>query len=174
ERQLPLPEVTDLHHGAALGAPREKGRERLDRLLGCRQADQLRTAANLRLEPLEREGEMASALVPGQGVDLVYDDGLHVSQRLASPGRREDEVERFGRRDENVRWAAEHLRPLAGWRVAGPHLNPDGLGEEAFLGRELVDGLERTEQILLDVVAERLEGGHVDDRRPLLEAVLQR
>ena len=159
ERQLPPSEMADLHHGASLGTTGEKGGECLHRFLGCREADQLRTTANLRLEPLEREGQMAPTLVPGEGVNLVHDDRLHVPERLATPGRGEDQVEGLGRGDEDVRRAAEHLRPLAGRRVASPHLDADGLGRETFPGRELVDGLERTEQVLLHVVAERLERG---------------
>src|SRR5215471_10192698 len=99
--------MADLHDGAPLGTPGEERGEGLHRLLRRGQADQLRTAPDLRLETLEREGEMASTLVSGQRVDLVHDDRLHVPERLASSGCGEDEVERLGGGDEHVRRAAQ-------------------------------------------------------------------
>src|SRR3974390_1689658 len=125
-----------LNDGTSLGTAGEEGGEGLHRLLGRGQADQLRTAPDLCLEALEREGEMASALVPGQRVDLVHDDGFHVPERLASPGRGGDEVERLGRGDEDMRRTSQHLRPLAGWRVAGADLDLDGLWEKSFTRSE--------------------------------------
>ena len=87
ERQLPLAEVPDLHHGAGLTAG-EEGGEVLQRLLRGGESDELRAAADQRLQPLQRQREVAAALVAGEGVDLVDDDGVGVAQRLPAPWER--------------------------------------------------------------------------------------
>ncbi len=146
ERQLPLAKVSHLDHCASLRSSGEEGGEGLHRLLRGRQPDQLGTAPHLRLQPLEREREMTAPLVPRQGVDLVDDDRVHVTERLASTRGGEHQVQRLRRGDEDVRGPAEHLGPLARGRVPGPDLDPDRLGEEAFPRGEVVDGLERSER----------------------------
>ncbi len=75
-------------------------------------------AARLGLEPLEREREVRAALGGGDGVDLVDDHRLDRAERLPR-ARGEHQVERLGRRDQDVRRVAQHRRALALGRVAG-------------------------------------------------------
>ena len=58
-------------------APRadQKPRDRLDRLLGRRQADPQQPLAAERFQALERERQVGAALVRGERVDLVDDHG---------------------------------------------------------------------------------------------------
>ena len=72
-----------------------------------------------RLEPLEAEREVRAALGAGDGVDLVDDDVLDVAQDLAR-GAGQHQVERLGRRDQDVGRVAGDLAPVLGGRVAGP------------------------------------------------------
>ena len=81
----------------------------------ARQADPLRRRRpsprrrDEALEALEAEGEVGAALRAGDRVDLVDDHVLDAAEDLAGLAR-EHQVERFGRRDEDVRRAAGDLR----------------------------------------------------------------
>ena len=61
---------------------------------------------------------MRTALGSGHGVDLVDHDVLDRAKDLPRP-RREHEVERLGCRDEDVRWVAHDVAPVALGRVTG-------------------------------------------------------
>jgi len=54
-------------------------------------------------EALQGEGEVGSAFVVGEGVDLVDDDGVDVAKSFAAAGGGEKDVEGLGGGDENVR-----------------------------------------------------------------------
>ena len=74
-----------------------------------------------RLEPLERQREMAAALVRRDRMDLVDDHRAHGRQHRAAGLRAEQHVERFGRRHQDVRRRAAHrarARPRACRRCA--------------------------------------------------------
>ena len=70
-----------------------------------------------RLEPLEREREVRAALGAGERVDLVDDHPSDAAQDLARL-RREHQVERLGRRDEDVGRARLDAAALVRRRVA--------------------------------------------------------
>ena len=72
-----------------------------------------------RLEPLEAQREVRAALRAGDRVDLVDDDVLDAAEDLAGRAR-EHQVERLGRRDQDVRRVAGDLAPVLGGRVARP------------------------------------------------------
>ena len=63
------------------------------------------------LQPFEREREVRAALGGGQRVDLVDDHPSDAAQRLARL-RREHQVERLRRGDEDVGRVRQHLAPL--------------------------------------------------------------
>ena len=106
---------------------------------------------------------MGAALVAGDGVDLVDDNGADAAQELAGLGGGEQDVEGFGGGDEDVRGMAEHGRAVLGEGVAGADGGADGRGEEASIKGELLDLAERIFEVLLDVVGEGFEGGDVED-----------
>src|SRR5437588_8909337 len=89
-------------------------------------------------------------------MDLVEDERLDGAQRLARTGGEEQE-ERLGSRDEDVRRLAEHRGALALRRVAGA----DGDAEVAL------QACERAAQVALDVVVERLERRDVEEPDPV-------
>ena len=98
-------------------------------------------------------GEVGAPLGGGQGVDLVDDHRLDVAQRLAGL-RREHEVERLGRGDEDVGRVARRAgaAPRAG--VAGAHADGRLVERHAEpLGGEAMPA-QRRPQVLLDVDGE--------------------
>src|SRR2546430_416985 len=107
----------------AAGLPSsEQARHLLERTLGRREPDPLELASCLLLQPLQREEEVRAALGCDERVDLVDDHGLDGAKDLARL-RGEEQVERFGRGDEDIRRCACHLRPLARRGVARPDAN---------------------------------------------------
>src|SRR5256714_10350185 len=84
----------------------------LDGTLRRREADARRPPVAERLEPFQREREVRAALVAGDGVDLVDDDGLGRPQRFAAARARHEEIERLRCRDYEAGWPAHHRRAL--------------------------------------------------------------
>ena len=153
--------VADVDEGAVAVAADEEPRDFLEGLLGRGEADALGLAAGEGVEPLEREGEVRAALVARDGVDLVDDDGADGAEHAAPAGAREEDVERLRGRDEDVGRRARHLGALGRGRVAGADEDAD-VGEE---GVGVADLREGPLEVLLDVVAEGLEGRDVEDAR---------
>ncbi len=106
---------------------------------------------------------MRAAPRADDGVNLVDDDGPHRPQALAAALRCQQQVQRFRRRDEDVRRRAEHRLPRRRRRVAGAHGGGDcrrRQSESRGLGRNC---RTRGRQVRVDVAAQRLERRHVDD-----------
>ncbi len=107
----------------------------------------------------------APRLSPGERVDLVDDHPPDAPQQL-SRLRGEHQVERFGRRDEDVRGPGLDPTAFGGGGVAGSHRDArlvDVLAE-AF-GRERDPG-ERRPEVLLDVHRQRAERRDVQHSAP--------
>ena len=115
------------------------------------------------LEPLEREREMRAALRAGDRVDLVDDHRAHAAEHPAPAHAREHDVQRLGRRDENVRRLAEHPRARRRRRVARAHGDADLRKLLARRVEPLAQLGERLLEVALDVVVERLERRDVED-----------
>ena len=112
---------------------------------------------------------MAAAAVTGEGVDLVDDDRADAAQVLAAALGSHEEEERLGGGDEDVGRAAHHGLAGGGGRVAGADGAGDGREVVAHLLREGADLVEGLLEVALDVVAEGLKGGDVDDARTVLK-----
>ena len=116
------------------------------------------------VEAGEGEGEVAAALVAREGVDLVDDDGADVAQGLAAAGGGEHEVERLGRRDQDVGRASARRPggPSDGVSPVRTAVRIGGRSKPSSL-RDLGDLGEGRFEVALDVVAEGLQGRDVDD-----------
>ena len=68
---------------------------------------------------------MRAALGAGDGVDLVDDHRAHGAEHSAAAHGREQDVQRLGRRDEDVRRLAQHPRARRRGSVAGAHGDAD-------------------------------------------------
>ena len=150
--------VDDLDRAAA----RDEAPDLLQRPLRGREADALYRPADQALQTLEREGEMRPALRPGDGMNLVEDQRLERSQRFPRAGGEEQE-ERLGRGDEDVRRIAQHRRPLFRGRVSGA----DGDAEPGAEPRQ------RSAQVALDVVVERLQRRDIEQAQSLARRLVQ-
>ena len=62
---------------------------------------------------------MDAALVPADGVDLVDDDITNGGKDHSRLLRRQHQIQRFGRRDQNVGRMLEDRRPFGLCRISG-------------------------------------------------------
>ena len=110
--------------GIVAGAAGEERQRRFHRAHRGRAPDPLRTRSALarldqRLQPLERQRQVDAALVAHERVHLVHDDEARAGQRRPEPLAGQQDVERFRRRDEDVRGTPGHRLPGRRQRVAG-------------------------------------------------------
>ena len=108
---------------------------------------------------------MGAALVVGHGVDLVQDQRMDVLQPSPSALRGQQDVQRLGGGDEDVRRPLGQLLPFRGRGVAGAHRRGDLwyrgsglLGQGCYL-------FQWGCQVFLDVVGQGFEGRNVDHLR---------
>ena len=133
----------------------------LERLLRRREADALDRRPASASSRSSESARWLPRLSPQHGVDLVHDDGRDGAEHPPPAVARQQQVERLGRRDEDVRRPLRHRGALARRRVAGAH-------EHAHLGNRRVqrrDLGERPLQVLLHVVGERAQRRDVEDLR---------
>ena len=106
-----------------------KLRDFFDRTHCRRQSDSLqwRTAGfdNQVIQTGKRQRKMRAALVVNQRMDFIDNHGLRGLEHFAAALSGEEDEQRFGRRDQNVGRAPDHLLPFVHRRVAGPHGNAD-------------------------------------------------
>ena len=125
----------------------------LERPLGRREADPLqrprrRAAASRSTE----SARWAPRLVPATACTSSRISVSTLAQRLAR-GRGEHQVERLGRRDQDVGRLLDQRAALLGRRVAGADADAEARAEPG----------ERAAQVALDVVVERLQRRDVED-----------
>ena len=94
-------------------------------------------------------------------MDLVDDAPARAVEQLPRAAG-QHQVQRLGRRDQDVGRVAQHLLTLALGRVAGPD-------RDVQLGS---DPSQRRAQVAIDVVGERLQRRHVDEADPPVTRVL--
>ena len=90
-------------------------------------------------------------------MDLVNDHRPDRPQHLAGAFGREDQIERFGRRDEDVRRMLEHRLPLRLRRVPGADQRPHFDVGQPLLRQRRANLGQRLGEVLLNVVRQRLE-----------------
>ncbi|MCW0461171.1 hypothetical protein NB717_002239 [Xanthomonas sacchari] len=158
QRQVAGTRIADVDDGAVgnavvhRGAADQETRDRLDRLLRRRQADAQRRHLAQLLQALQRQRQMAAALVRRQRVDLVDDHRAHVAQRLAPGHRAEQHVQRLRRGHQHMRRAPPRLRALALWGVAGAYRGANGHIRQTQRRQFGANALQRRLEIELDVV----------------------
>ena len=106
---------------------------------------------------------MCTALVARERVELIDDHVADTGELLAELRRGQQDKQRLGGRDENMRRPTEHRSALARGGVAGAKAGADAREIEARLGADVADAVERLLEIEADVVGERLQRGNVKD-----------
>ncbi len=99
----------------------QKASDFLDRPLRGRQTDALQPVPGKRFQALDREGQVRAALVVRHRMDLVHDQRLSRPQHGAPALARKEDVERFRRRDHDVRRLPLHAGAVFGRSIAGAH-----------------------------------------------------
>src|SRR5579862_6216596 len=174
-RQIEHALVADLHdHRIGTAAAGEKMRNQLDRFLRGREADAHGRPIGKSFEAFERKREMRAAFVVGDGVNFVDDNGFDGFQDFAAFRGGEQNIERFGRGDENMRRPREHLAALVHERVAGAHRGANFRHQETAFGGELQNFAERNLEVFLNVVAESLERRNVKNFEAVSQLTCQR
>lgn len=155
------------------GIADEKLRDELDGFLRCRQADALEGAADEVAQALDAQGEVGAAFATDHGVDFVDDEGACAGQHLAAARAREQQVQALGCRDEDVWGRARHGGAFARGCVARAYAGSNPVLLQAHVVEHPVDAVERAVQVAVDVVAQRLERGDVDDVCAVLEQAFE-
>ena len=145
-----------------------------NRLLCRREANAHRRTMCQGFQPLQRESQVSAALVVGHRMNLVNDHGLNITQDCAALLRGKQDVERLRRRDKNMRRALQHRTPLVHERVAGADSGANLWHQEATFAGHLQNFAERDFEVLLDIVAQRLQRRNIKDLGAVLEITCHR
>ena len=130
--QIQLAGVAGVHDGAVGRSVRRDGviahqqpGDFLDRPLRGRQPDADYRLLGQGAEALHRQRQVRAALVVGHGVNFVQDQGVDAPQPAPPAGRGEQDVQRFGGGDEDMRRMFRHFLPRRRAGVAGADANAD-------------------------------------------------
>ena len=162
-RQVHLPPVADPNHCRSLRRPRaQKPRHLRQRPHRRREPDALWRPAGEPVEAFEGERQVAAALVAGERVDLVHDDGVGGREQFASAAGGEQQVERFRGGDQDVWRFPGHPGPIRGRGVARAEFGADRRERRAVRRRPGGNPGERNLEVPADVGAQRLQRGDVN------------
>ena len=121
----------------------EQARYLVNRLLRGAQSDALEPIITKRVQTLQRKRQVRAPLIARDRVNLIHDDGARGFQHLAASLGRQEDVERFGRGDEDVGAFFEHEPAFSRRGIAGAHRHAN-LGKlHAFFSRERADFAQR-------------------------------
>ncbi len=134
-----------------------------NRLLGCGEPDAHRRSIGQRFQSLQRKRQMCAALVIGDGVDFVNDNGFNIAQNRTTSLSGQQNVERLRRGDQNVRWPLQHGPPFVHERVAGADRCANLRHQQSTVARHLQNLAQRPFEILLDIVAQRFQRRHIQN-----------
>src|SRR5580704_120646 len=145
-----------------------------NRFLGCRKANAHQRTMCQGFQPLQRESQVGAALVVGYRMNLINDHGLNITQDRAALLRCKQDVQRLRCRDKNMRRTLQHRTALVHERVAGADSGANLWHQEATFACHLQNFAEREFEVLLDIVAQRLQWRNVQDLGAILEIARQR
>src|SRR5271157_2971041 len=134
-------------------------------LLRSREANAHRRTMRQRFQTLQRESQMSATFIVGYSMNLVDNHGLDITQDRSALLRRQQDVQRLRRGHENVRRPLQHGPPLVHERIASADRSANLRHEEAALARHLQNLSKWYFEILLDIVAQRLQRRDVENFR---------
>ena len=120
-------------------------------------------------QPFNGNRQVRTALVAHDRMDFVNNQRARCFQHPPAAFARQQNVERLGRRHDNVRRTLGHRHALGRGRVAGAHERADVNFGQSHCLKLLLNSFERCLQIALNVVAERFQWRDVDYVRAVVE-----
>jgi hypothetical protein len=117
---------------------------------------------------------MGTALVVGDRMQFVEDQGVYLAEPGPAGLRGEQQIEGLGRGDQDMGRRLRHIRTFAGRGVAGTHAYADLRQGCAGLVCQSIDLGQGFDEIALDVVGQRLERRDVHDAGALRQSAVQR
>ena len=163
ELEIDRAPVSLVHDCAVAVRANEKARDGLDGPLRGGQTHAHERRLGDLLQALERQREVRAAARADDRMDLVHDHGPHRPQHLPAALGREQQIQRLGRRHEDVRRRPENAGALGRRRIARAYGGCDARSRHASLIRKLRDAAPGQREILVDVRAQRFERRDVDD-----------
>ncbi len=135
----------------------------VERLDGGREANALDLALGQVGQAFQAEGEMNAALVAGQGMNLIHNDGMHPPEHLPRLGAGQQQVERFRGGDQNVGRLAHHSLALPRRGIAGANGDANFREGEVHIMRHPPDAGQRRPQVAAYIVVKGLQGRDIDN-----------
>ena len=177
DREITRTDVTRIDDGAILCHVRircsdQKARDLFHRLLRRGESHARRRLRGQRGEPFQRQREMAAALVRRQCVDLVDDDGARGGKHRPARLRTEQDVERLGSRHDDMGRPPPHARAFRLRGVAGAYQGTNVHVGKTERFKLRTDAGERSCQVLLDIVRQRLQRRDIDNERLIRQRCL--
>ena len=159
--------VAGIDDRAAIRGAGEKACHEVDRLLGRGETDPCRHPAGpfeaQGGKPFQRQSEMGAALVSGERMELVNDDGPYRTEHPAPRVGSQQQVERLRRRYEDVGWIAPHAGAFVRRCIAATYRRAQLDVGSAGLEEAVTDTGKRYLEILVNIVGQRLERRDVED-----------
>ena len=158
------------------GRAGQKAGDGFHRFLRRRQPDALQgppaRRGNERFQPLDRQRQMRAALVAEHGVYLVEDQRFNLGEHGPPARARQQQIQRLGRGDQDMRWARRHLAALVGGGVPGAHRDADArAGTGIGIAKQFGDAGQGNLKIAVDVVVQRLQRRNIENLNPRAESV---
>ncbi len=122
-----------------------------------------------RRQPLNGKGEMHSSLIVAKRVDLIDNNILHALENLPGLLRRQHQVERFGRCNQNVRWTFGNGSAFGLRRIARSYCRVNRREFQSGLLRVFLDAGKRKFEVPLDVIVQCFQWGDVENANTGLE-----
>ena len=160
--QLQLPPMPAIKNLAGQCPPRliQARQERCDlihRPLRRRQSDPRRPTLRRVIKARQRQRQVRPPLVRHDRVNLIHDHRPHRAQNLARAPRRQHQVQRLRRRDQNLRRPLDNLLALGRCRIARAQPYPNLRNRDVPLRSQLLNLAQRLLQVALNVVRQRLQ-----------------
>ena len=121
-----------------------------------RERDALEIAAK-RNQPVHCSDKVRAAFAAHDRMDLVENDRLNAQEHAAAGPGSEQQVQRLGGGDQDLRRPAEHSPPFFARSVPAPGENGDGREWRAGAVKGLTQFSQRLQQVSLDVVIQCFE-----------------
>ena len=154
--EIPLAPVSRVDD-ATIGAAGQEASDFLDGILGGGKSHPIEFLSGQPLQPFQRKRQVRAALAADERVDFIHDHGARGFQHAPSAFAGEEDIGGLRRRDQDVGRAFAHDGPEGGRGVPGADLGADRHPRRAVFEQLGVDAFQRRFQVLVDVVAERLE-----------------